>query len=158
MIEILLLGGTISRNSKDFYDNSMIKNLISNSRITSEYKIHDLFAVDSQTIDDKLVSYIIEYIQLIKCDKILIVMGTDRMIQVSQQVKKNITNKIIIFVGAFIPFSQYNITDASFNFGSAFGILNNCLNKPAVFICMHGQLLDPDQSKKDYKKKIFVKL
>ncbi len=158
MIEILLLGGSISKNSKGIYDNSMVKNLISNSRITSEYKIHDLIAVDSQIFDDKIIEYIIDYIKLIKSYKIIVVIGTDRMIQVSQQVKKQIKNKIIIFIGAIIPFSQYNLSDASFNFGSAFGILNNCLTKPAVFICMNGQLLDPEKSKKDHEKKIFVKL
>jgi L-asparaginase/Glu-tRNA(Gln) amidotransferase subunit D len=156
MIHIILLGGTISRNPLDEYNNSYIHKLVNNSRINPQYKIHDLIACDSIKLNDLIIiDKIIEYINLIKSDRVLILMGTDAMIHIAQQIKKNIIDKLIICTGAFVPYSNIDNTDSIFNFGCAFGIIQNSNLKPNVYICMNGQILNPDKSVKDYDKKIF---
>lgn len=159
MLHIILLGGTISRNSLDEFDNSYIHNLSANSRIIHQYRIHDLIECDSSALNDQIIiNKIIEYINLINSNQILILMGTDFMIKFAQQIKKNIKNKIIICTGAFVPYIDKSNTDSIFNFGSAFGIIQNCKLEPGVYICMNGRLLDPDKSIKDYNKKIFIEI
>ncbi len=157
MLHIILLGGTISKNSLEEFDNSYIYNLKSNSRIIPEYKIHDLIECDSTSLNDEIIiNKIIEYISLINSKQILILMGTDFMIKFAQIIKKNIKNKIIICTGAFVPYIDKSNTDSIFNFGCAFDIIQNCKLEPSVYICMNGRLLNPDKSIKDYNKKIFI--
>lgn len=156
MINIILLGGTISKDKFSNYNNNYISDLISNSRLLIQYKIHDLFAIDSMDFDEELTTKLIEYINLIKSTKILILIGTDKMILVAQQIKKNITNKIIIFTGSIIPYVDTTNTDSTFNFGCALGILVNCLVESNVYVCMNGRLLDPCKTIKDKKRKIFI--
>lgn len=159
MLHIILLGGTISKNSLEHFDNSYIHNLGSNSRIITQYRIHDLIECDSTKLNDHIIiEKIIEYINLIKSNQILILMGTDFMVNFAQQLKKNIKDKIIICTGAFVPYVDKSNTDSIFNFGCAFGIIQNCKLEPNVYICMNGRLLNPDKSIKDYNKKIFIEI
>lgn len=153
MLHIILLGGTISMDKLLNYNNNYINDLISNSRLLIKYKIHDLFAIDSVHFDQELINKLIEYINLINSKKILIIIGTDKMVMVAQQIKKNITDKIIIFTGSIVPYVDISNTDAIFNFGCALGIIVNCLSEPNVYICMNGRLLDPNKTIKDKKRK-----
>ena len=87
-------------------------------------------------------------------DKILLLMGTDRMVQFGREIKKQITDKTIVITGAMVPYENRITTDSVFNVGYALASLVN-IKQQDVFIAMNGRLFNPDLVVKNYKSKTF---
>ena len=154
-IAIILLGGTISF-SENGYDNSFIYDLINQSRILENYSIYNLFEEDSVDLyhDMHKIRDIIGKIQGLEENRVLILLGTDRMIQIGKVIKKNVKNKKIILTGSIIPYRKKVETDSIFNFGFAIGSLKS-IDYPCVLIAMNGILFDPYTTIKNYKTLTF---
>ena len=157
-IGIILLGGTISQTRPNKYDNSYISELLIQSRLSIEYTIYDLVAMDSIILwemEHDLIDRIQKKILEIPENHVLILMGTDRMIQFAQSLSLRNRTKNIIITGAMIPYRQRVETDSIFNFGFSLGSLSS-MRDSGVWIGFHGKLLDPFLIKKDRKLLRFI--
>ena len=157
-IAIVLLGGTISYR-KDKFDNQFIFNLVKQSRILDNYEIYNFFEGDSVALyeNKEKIKEIIQKINNLNEHKILLLMGTDRMVQFGQKLKTQLIDKTIIITGAMVPYENRITTDSIFNFGYALGSLIN-VNDHGVFIAMNAKLFNPDLVVKNYKSKTFEQI
>jgi L-asparaginase len=154
-IAIVLLGGTISYQEPKF-DNQFIYDLFKQSRILGNYTIYNYFEGNSVSLyeNKEKTKEIFHKIRNLNEDKILLLMGTDRMVPFGREIKKQITNKTIIITGAIVPYEKRITTDSIFNVGYALGNLAN-IKKRDIFIAMNGRLFNPDLVVKNYKSKTF---
>jgi L-asparaginase len=154
-IAIVLLGGTISYQEPRF-DNQFIYDLFKQSRILDNYTIYNFFEGNSVSLyeNKEKTKEIFQKIRSLNEDKILLLMGTDRMVQFGREIKKKISDKTIIITGAIVPYEQRITTDSIFNVGYALGNLVN-IKERDVFIAMNGRLFNPDLVVKNYKSKTF---
>ncbi len=154
-IAIVLLGGTISYHQPKF-DNRFIYDLLKQSRILDNYTIYNFFEGNSVSLyeNKEKTREIFHKISNLNEDKILLLMGTDRMVQFGREIKKQITDKTIIITGAMVPYENRITTDSVFNVGYALASLVN-IKQQDVFIAMNGRLFNPDLVVKNYKSKTF---
>ena len=86
---------------------------------------------------------------------IVVIHGTDTMVQTAQTIKKHTPrDKVVVITGAMLPFSIKE-SDAMFNFGGAF-IAAQTLN-PGIWISMNGHIFKSDDVEKNTMKGIFEK-
>ena len=85
-------------------------------------------------------------------NKIIIIHGTDSMVETAQVVTQLHLKKTIVFTGAMIPFALEN-SDAIFNLGCAITAVQ--LLEPGVYICMNGQVFASNQVRKNHKLALF---
>ncbi len=107
------------------------------------FEIIDIISKDSLEIDDKDRQTLVDKINQIKNDKIIIIHGTDTIDETAQFIKKQITNKKIVFTGAMIPMSIDEV-EASVNFSMALGFLNSDI-KDNIYLSMHGVVKEPSK-------------
>lgn len=156
-INIYLLGGTISKKNEKF-SNNYIKSLLKQSRLLepNEYCIIELYENDSIKLfeNDIILNKVINTIISTSLDKNVIIMGTDRLINMAKLLESKISkNKLYLLMGSMIPYNNRIETDAIFNFGYVLGSFNS--KKKGVFICMHGKLLKANNIFKDYNTLFF---
>jgi len=158
LIEILITGGTIAKSYDEIsgeliFDEEHLKKMILQSRVNFKPKITKLFLKDSLDMDEDDRQMIYEAVNSSSSKKIIILHGTDTMVQTASKLS-TITGKRIILTGAMIPYAFKN-SDALFNLGSAFGAIGT--NESGVFILMNGTTFKWDEVKKDKKLGEFVK-
>jgi L-asparaginase len=159
-ISIFLLGGTISNIGNKNHSNDYINLLIKQSRLIKpqSFIIKRLYENDSVELFNQpnILENIIEKIKNCKSNRILIIMGTDRMINMGKILLKipELTNKLVLLMGAMIPYKNLIHTDSVFNFGFALGTINQN-NLKGIFITMHGILFHPNDIYKDRLNKYF---
>ena len=158
MIEILITGGTIAKrydeiNGELIFDEEHLKKMLLQSRLNFKLKITKLFLKDSLDMDEDDRQMIYEAVNSSKSKKIIILHGTDTMVQTAFKLS-TIAGKRIILTGAMIPYAFKN-SDALFNLGTAFGAVWGSEN--GVFVAMNGTLFRWDEVQKDKKLGEFVK-
>jgi len=85
-------------------------------------------------------------------NKIIITHGTDTMIDTALMIQKEVKDKTIILTGALIPYA-FGASDGFFNLGNALGFVQ--VLDPGVYICMNGQIFNPQHVKKNYSNGFF---
>jgi L-asparaginase len=68
--------------------------------------------------------------------------------------KKN--KKIVILTGAMIPLTGFSPSDAPFNLGYA--IASSKTLKPGIYVCMNGQIFNPNEVAKRISEGRFVSI
>ena len=148
-IRIFLTGGTIDKtydNHGDFhYNKSYIPELMQKSRCSVEYSIEELMLKDSFDLSFSDRVLIRERCERCEEDTIIIIHGTDRIVQTAHAVS-TIQNKLIILVGSIVP-ASVSLSDAEFNLGSAIAYSQALSN--GTYIAMNGQAIVHDNVRKN---------
>jgi L-asparaginase len=85
-------------------------------------------------------------------DQLIIIHGTDTMVDTAKYLAAANPPKTIVLTGAMIPY-QVNRSDAMFNLGFALGIVQTL---PAgVYVAMDAQIFAWDKVRKDRERGIF---
>lgn len=169
-ILIITTGGTIDKSyleTKEILKNerSLIKKIIKKIRHFDKVDLKHFIKVDSREITD---IHREEILQIIKAnqtnyDCFLITHGTDTLVESAKFIQAKIQqldkNPQIILTGAMRPYSVkgsdglQNITESLF----AFELLKNqnSAERKSVYIVMHGQIYNPENTKKNYQKMCF---
>jgi len=157
-IAIVLLGGTISYADSSGFNNGFINELMRQSRIIEKYNIYNLNEGNSVALHDDAtkMKQIIKTIQDFREKKLLVLVGTDRMVEIAKVFLNTITKKQIVLTGAMVPFDNKVLTDSLFNFGYALRSLQ-CLSsrKNGTWIAMNGGLFHPQSTRKNYNTRTF---
>lgn len=152
-LRILITGGTIDdldyQKEEDAPENhqSLIPDLLKQSRITNDYEVEVLMQKDSRVVTDEDRQLILEKCQNSIEDKIVISHGTFTMPETAKYLGKANLNKSIVLFGAAIPANK-DSSDALFNVGG--GLIAVQLLPKGVYIVMNGKVFSWDNVQKDF--------
>jgi L-asparaginase len=155
-IAIVLLGGTISYADSNGFHNGFIDDLLEQSRIIDKYNIYSLNEGNSVDLynDATKMNEIVKRMRDVKEKKLLVLVGTDRMVEIAKIIYNAINNKQIILTGAMVPFDNKVLTDSLFNFGYALSRLQ-CFGGSQTWIAMNGRLFHPLHTRKNFHTRTF---
>ena len=157
-IKVFSCGGTFEKvynpiSGELSFQDSCLPNIIRRSRITLKVDFEELFFKDSLDMDNDDRLMIAHRIKTEPIKNIVVIHGTDTMVQTAQTIKKHASgDKVVVITGAMLPFSIKE-SDAMFNFGGAF-IAAQTL-EPGIWISMNGDIFRSDDVEKNKGKGIF---
>ncbi len=156
-IQIFATGGTIAKRYDEIsgeliFDEDLPVKILKQARSTACFDIQTLMLKDSLMMDEIDREIIFESVQNSDLDKILILHGTDTMVDTAYKLS-GIKSKTIILTGAMIPFSFKN-SDALFNVGMALGALKSL--DEGIYITMNAKIFNYDNVIKDKNKGEFI--
>lgn len=158
-IRILITGGTIDckrinpKTKEYFYEETHLPEILKQARHKCNPEMDVLMMKDSIFMNDEDREKILKECKSCKEDRIVITHGTDTMTDAATFLGKRIKNKIIVLIGAIIPFNQNN-SDALFNLGSALTAAQ-LLDKNGVYITMNGEIYTWDNVVKNKEQERF---
>jgi L-asparaginase len=159
-IRILIAGGTIDKEYDPLtgeltFAKSHLSNMLNQVRCKVKFILEEVMLKDSlqMRIEDR--EEILK--KCIHCseNKIIITHGTDTMVETAQILDNNVKGKIIVLVGAMIPY-VFGASDALFNLGCAFSAVQAL--KRGVYITMNGKIFSWDNVRKNKETGEFEEL
>lgn len=157
-IKIYSCGGTFEKiydplTGQLIFKNSCLNELVDRSRVTQETTTETILLKDSLDMTDKDRELILSKINLDPLEQIIIIHGTDTMIETAKfLMSKTDPSKTIVITGAMVPYSLKN-SDAFFNFGSALMSLRSLT--AGVWIVMNGRCFKPNKVIKNKNLGVF---
>lgn len=118
-----------------------------------EVTVESLMRKDSLDMDDADRAALVTAITDASQARIVVVHGTDTLVQSAQTVAQANIAKTVVFVGAMRP-AIFTGSDAAFNLGYALAQVQ--LRETGVWVAMHGRCWRHDQVKKDTQIYRFV--
>ena len=149
-IAILTTGGTFDKvyfdaNSEYSIGEPCISSILDEGNVTSNYRVQSILKKDSLDINQSEREVIKNSIIACEEDRIIIIHGTDTMIETAKFLE-DIQNKTIILTGSMQP-ARFRKTDAIFNSGFAFAAAS-CLEN-GVYIAMSGRIFKSGDVRKN---------
>ena len=159
-IKIFATGGTFDKEFNEisgelYFNETHIYDLLKLGRSQLDVKIETLMMIDSLKMAKEDRKFIINKCQKEKTDKIIIMHGTDTMVDTAQLIAATIEDKTIILTGAMIPI-KFGSSDGLFNLGSALSFIQ--VINPGIYITMNGRYFKYDNVYKNKKLGIFEKI
>ena len=151
-IKIFTTGGTFDKiyfdaNSEFHIGEPIAPALLEEANVAFDYKIESLLKKDSLEIDDSDRGKIRASVENDSCNKILIIHGTDSMVE-SARYLMDIPHKTIVLFGAMQP-ARMRHSDAMYNLGVATAAVQ--LLPAGTYLAMNGQILDPRKARKNLR-------
>lgn len=147
-IKVICTGGTIDKTygSKKgtrnlSFGQPAIKNILDNTPVNFEYKISNLFQIDSLDMTASHRHQILDHINSSEINNILITHGTDTMDETGRFLSNKDIKKSVVLTGSSKPY-QFRDSDAEINIGTALSALD--LINESVKIAIHGRVFSPD--------------
>ncbi len=149
-IKILSTGGTFDKiyydAKSDFHiGDPMAIPILEEANVTFDYEVESILQKDSLEINDADRDIIRQKVQSDDCDKIIVIHGTDTLLNTAMCLL-DIQGKTIVITGAMQP-ARMRYSDAAFNLGvatSAVQVLN-----PGIYVAMNGKIFDPRSTRKN---------
>lgn len=150
VVRIFLTGGTFDKEYNEltgelFFKDTHIHEMLNLGRNKVEVAIRTIMMIDSLYMKDSDRKIILENCKKTKEDRILIIHGTDTMIETAKVLGNSIKNKTIVLTGAMIPY-KFGSSDGLFNLGSALAFAQSLPH--GVYIAMNGRYFTWDNVRK----------
>ena len=160
LIKIFVTGGTFDKEYNEltgelFFRETHIPEMLELGRCRLNVDIETLMMVDSLYMTDAEREIILKNCKMAKEDKILIIHGTDTMVETARFLGNSIKNKTIVFTGAMIPY-KFGSSDGLFNLGSSLAFVQTLPH--GVYISMNGKYFYWDNVIKDKEKGEFKEI
>ena len=145
-LQIFTTGGTVDKIYFDALSEFQIGDpvvgpILESMNVGFEFCVDELMRLDSLDMTDQHRQTIQQRVSECDAEHILIMHGTDGMVETAGWLE-DVGNKKIIFTGAMQP-AAFSDTDAVFNIGCAVGALQ--MVEAGVYIVMSGQVFAGDQ-------------
>jgi L-asparaginase len=145
-LQIFTTGGTLDKIYFDALSEFQIGDpvvgpILESMNVGFEFCVDELMRLDSLDMTDDHRQIIRQRVSDADAEYILIMHGTDGMVETAGWLGE-IANKKIIFTGAMQP-AAFTDTDAVFNIGCAVGAIQ--MVEDGVYIVMNGQVFAADQ-------------
>ena len=135
------------------FDHSRISEWAKTCRIAQPWRAETVMLIDSLEMNQAHRNQLAEKIKDTAEDRIVVVHGTDTMVESAKTAMLRRRNtQIIVFTGAMVPASQEG-SDALFNLGMA-AAAAQILN-PGVYVAMSGQIFSADKVRKNRDQGVF---
>lgn len=149
-IKIFATGGTFDKEYNElvgdlFFKDTHVPEMLKLGRSRLDLDLETLMMIDSLDMTDEDRKLILEHCQNASEDKIVIIHGTDTMVETAK-VLSEIKNKTIILTGAMVPY-KFGSSDGLFNLGSALSFAQSLPN--GVYIAMNGKYFKHDNVRKN---------
>lgn len=157
-IRLIATGGTIdeehtdSVTGKSLFTQSHVPEMLVEAGITNEIVFETPFMKDSSDITGEDRKQILERCLSCPEKRIVITHGTDTMAETAAVLGKKSTGKIIVLVGAFVPYVKEG-SDAVPNL--RFAVENVRQLPPGVYVAMNGKVFPWNNVRKNKEKKVF---
>ncbi|WP_121627008.1 asparaginase domain-containing protein [Poseidonibacter antarcticus] len=159
-VTIINTGGTFNKRYNPIkgqlevpIDNIALDKIIASCH-NVDFEIKNIVSKDSLDMDDNDRQIITDVVNQTSNDKIIIIHGTDTVDLTSAFLRKEVTNKKIVFTGAMVPMS-IDEAEATMNFSQALGFLSADI-KNGIYLAMHGVVVDASKLVKNRKEGKFV--
>ena len=161
VVRVIATGGTIDEDysdpetGKSLFTQTRVPKMLIEAGITNVIVVETLFTKDSSDITDEERKQILE--RCISCpeNRIVITHGTDTMLETAKILGKDILDKTIVLVGAFVPFVRGG-SDAVPNLKFA---VEEARQLPSgVYIAMNGKVFTWNNVRKNREEAIFESL
>ena len=159
-ISIFITGGTFDKaynelNGTLFFKQTHLHEMLYLGRSKLSLDIEELMLIDSLDMTDKHRRIILERCLQTKNNKIVIIHGTDTMVETATFLASRVLNKSIVFTGAMVPYC-FGSSDGLFNLGSALAFAQTLQN--GIYIAMNGQYFLWNEVHKNKTKGLFEKI
>lgn len=159
-LRIITTGGTFDKEYDAIkgeltFKESQLPRILKQSRCTLDVLIEGPLAIDSLYMNEEQRQEVALLCQRSPEKRVLVVHGTDTMVQTAKLVKSILDKDdqhVVVFTGAMVPYSLEN-SDAVFNLGCAVSAVS--LLPPGVYICMSGKIFDAEKVYKDKNLGVF---
>lgn len=155
-IRILATGGTFDKRYQRTsgllgFEHSVIDQLL--AQAGAQIPVDTLMLIDSLEMNDTHRQQIVTACEQAEERAVVIVHGTDTMVETAARLAAAALNKTIVLTGAMVPWSVRD-SDAAFNLGFALAAAR--LLSGGVSIAMNGQIFAWDRVRKDRAHARFV--
>ena len=155
-LKFITTGGTIDKvyfDAKSEYEvgSPQIVDILQEAHATFEFDVESVLRKDSLDLTDEDRQLIRRKIETDPCPRIVVIHGTDTMIQTAKMLL-GIPGKTIVLTGSMQP-ARFKSTDAAFNVGAAIGAAQSL--PPGVYLAMNGQIFDPEKARKNIAESCF---
>ena len=149
-IRILTTGGTFDKvyydaKSEFHFGEPIVGELLREANVSFDYEVESLMQKDSLDITDDDRRLIRDAVTRVSADRILIVHGTDSMVETALCLL-DVPDSTIVLFGAMQP-ARMRYSDAMYNLGVACTAAQ--LLPPGVYIAMNGLIFDPREVRKN---------
>ena len=157
MLRVIATGGTFDKHYDELtgqlvFGVSHLPDALHRARLTLPVVLEELPLMDSLDMQDSDRQRILNACMLANENEIVVVHGTDTMVDTAEVLSKASMSKTIVLTGAMIPYEIVN-SDALFNFGFACGVVQAL---PAgVYIAINGRCFDSGRVQKNRGAGIF---
>ena len=139
-VRIICTGGTFNKiydplTGELTFANSQVSSLLRIARC--QLPVTELMLIDSLEMTDRTRQQLVDSCRSTTESKLVIVHGTDTMVESASVVNDAALNKTIVFTGAMVP-NSITGSDASFNLGYAIAAAQ--LSDTGVWVAMNAQL------------------
>ncbi|MFH1536100.1 MAG: asparaginase domain-containing protein [Patescibacteria group bacterium] len=150
-IKIFVTGGTFDKeydeiNGQLFFKDTHLNEMLKLGRCRLDTKIKTLMMIDSLDMTDKDRTFILKNCKKTPENKIVIIHGTDTMIETAKVLANGIKDKTIVLAGAMIPY-KFDSSDGMFNLGAALSFVQ--VLPLGVYVAMNGKYFSWDNVRKN---------
>ena len=150
-IKIFVTGGTFDKeynelNGTLFFKDTHIQEILKLGRARLDLDVKTLMMMDSLDMTDADRKIILDNCKNAKEKQIVIVHGTDTMVETAKVLGKGIKDKTIVLTGAMIPY-KFGSSDGLFNLGAALAFAQTL--PKGIYVAMNGRYFDYDNVRKN---------
>lgn len=150
-LRIITTGGTFDKcydplSGQLIFDASRLPHLLNEARLASAPALESLMAIDSLHMEEAHRRRIADACRTSEEDKIVIIHGTDTMVDTAAVLARAGLARTIVLTGAMVP-ATITGSDAGFNLGFALACAQTL--RPGVWIAMNGAVHAWDRVRKD---------
>ena len=143
-LRILSAGGTFEKSYDPIkgslgFSSSHLNQICTQARLQDDVNIEVVMLIDSLDMNEGHRAQIMRACLLAPESRVVIVHGTDTMVETAQALSRENMGKTIVLTGAMVPF-QVAASDALFNLGFAMAAAR--LQPTGVYIAMNAQLFE----------------
>jgi len=157
---IIVTGGTFDKHYDAIkgeltFKESHLPAVIEQARITVPVEIEVNQLIDSLQMKDSHRALVLNACRLAPEPTIVVVHGTDTMVETARVIGEAKLGKTVVFTGAMVPYSVQG-SDALFNLGFALALART---QPAdAYVAMNGRVFRWDNVRKDKAEGVFETL
>ncbi len=156
-VRIISTGGTFDKHYDEIrgeltFKESHLPRILAQVRVTACTNLEINQLVDSLHMTDAHRQQVLASCRSAPEQQIVIVHGTDTMVETAQVLGRAELDKVIVLTGAMIPYSVYG-SDSLFNLG--YSICAAQLLAPGVYVAMNGRVFPWDNVRKNREQGLF---
>lgn len=127
------------------FDKSVIPSYFNRIRSGLKTNFTQICSKDSRDLTLEDLKKLVHKVENSPHQKIIVTHGTFTMVDTARFLKANLErdDQTILFTAAMIPISEFVQSDGTFNLGFATAAVQ--FHKPGIFVCMHGEIFQPDE-------------
>ena len=159
-IRIFATGGTFDKEYNEitgnlFFKDTHVPQMLTLGRSRVEIDFLTLMMIDSRDLSEQDRETIAQNCLHVDEERILIMHGTDTMVETARLIAARVTDKTVVLTGAMVPYT-FGSSDGLFNLGAALAFAQTLPH--GIYVAMNGRALPWDNVRKNRRTGFFEEL